>query len=182
MNFELVLENLIPEFEKNRIRYALIGGFALGAWGIPRATMDLDFLIHKKDLNKLDEILTKMGYKLRFRSENVSQYKSNKKDLGSLDFLHAFREISLKMLARAEFKDVRRGKLSIKVARPEDIIGLKIQAMANDPRRKLKELADIEAILRLYKRKINWKLIQEYFQLFKLEDEFKFLMQVLKNA
>jgi len=182
MNFELVLEKMIPEFKKNRIRYALIGGFALGAWGIPRATMDLDFLIHKEDLNKLDKILTKMGYKLRFRSENVSQYKSNKKDLGTLDFLHAFRKISLQMLARAESKEVQKGKLNIRLASPEDIVGLKIQAMANDPRRKLKELADIEAILRLYKKKINWKLIQEYFQLFQLEDEFKFLMQVLKNA
>jgi hypothetical protein len=182
MNFELVLRKLIPDFEKNDIRYALIGGFALGVWGIPRATMDLDFLIHKDDLNKLDKILIKKGYKLFFRSENASQYKSDNKELGSLDFLHAFREITLKMLSQAEKKKILKRKLNIKVARPEHIIGLKIQAMANDSQRKLKELADIEAILRLYERKINWKSIKKYFQLFNMEEEFKFLIQIVKNA
>ena len=44
MDFEIVLKKLIKEFEKNDIRYALIGGFAVGLLGSGRSTMDLDFM------------------------------------------------------------------------------------------------------------------------------------------
>lgn len=47
---------------------------------------------------------------------------------------------------------------------PEDIIRLKIQAMANNPGRRNRELADIE--------EIDWELVREYFQLFDFKEEF----------
>ena len=37
--------------------------------------------------------------------------------------------------------------LSIKSAIPEDIIGLKLQALVNDPKREAKDYADIDALL-----------------------------------
>lgn len=43
MDFKLVLERLLTAFKKqNNIQYALMGGFALGAWGVPWATVDID--------------------------------------------------------------------------------------------------------------------------------------------
>lgn len=41
MHFKLVLEKLLTAFKKQEIRYALMGGFAMGAWGAPRATVEL---------------------------------------------------------------------------------------------------------------------------------------------
>ena len=49
---------------------------------------------------------------------------------------------------------------------PEDIIGLKVQAIANDPSRKNADLADIESLLKLHARRLDWQLIQSYFELF----------------
>ncbi|MGQ9623624.1 MAG: nucleotidyl transferase AbiEii/AbiGii toxin family protein [Candidatus Caldatribacteriaceae bacterium] len=48
MDFRTVFEKVVQDFHDSKIRYALIGGFALGLWGIPRATVDLDFLITKE--------------------------------------------------------------------------------------------------------------------------------------
>lgn len=173
MEFDLVLKRLLREFKEEKVRYALMGGFALGALGIPRATFDLDFLVNREDLDKIDRILKALGYELYFRSENVSQYKSSDPKMGNLDFLHAFRKISLEMLNRAMRKKIFNQKEVINVLEPEDIIGLKIQALANDPGRKTKEIADIEAILDLYKDKLDWERIREYFKLFEMEDEFE---------
>lgn len=170
MDFEKVLRILLKEFEENKIRYGLIGGFALGILGINRTTVDLDFLILKEDIPKVDKILKSLGYECKFRSENVSQYISPLQIFGEIDFLHAFRETSVNMLARVQEKLVFDGKLKIKVLMPEDIIGLKLQALVNDETRSYKELADIEAIIEVYKDVIDWNLLSEYFHLFnKLE-------------
>ena len=51
----------------------------------------------------------------------------------------------------------------MKVLQPEDVIGFKIQAMANNPLRATNELVDIESLMASYGRKLNWARIQEYF-------------------
>ncbi|HWH80366.1 MAG TPA: hypothetical protein VNT76_23460 [Candidatus Binatus sp.] len=73
MDFELVLKTLIGEFSRLKLRTAAIGGFALGVLGVPRQTMDLDFLVHRDDLEKLDQALRALGCGRVYYSENVSQ-------------------------------------------------------------------------------------------------------------
>jgi hypothetical protein len=51
--------------------------------------MDLDFLVHGDDLKKLDELLTTLGYRQVFRTENVSQYGHDDDAWGSIDVIHA---------------------------------------------------------------------------------------------
>ena len=98
MDFEKVLEILTREFTNEKIRYALIGGFAMGALGIVRSTMDLDFLVDSRDLEKIEKILKQYDYKCIYKTDNVSQYVSDIKLFGAIDFLHAFRKISLAMI------------------------------------------------------------------------------------
>lgn len=43
--FERAFHELITALEKGRVRYCVIGALALGAWGQPRTTQDLDVLI-----------------------------------------------------------------------------------------------------------------------------------------
>ncbi|MCD6312054.1 MAG: nucleotidyltransferase [Elusimicrobia bacterium] len=175
MDFEKVLPIIVERFEKNKIQYALIGGFAMGLMGAPRATMDIDFLITKAAAGKIDEILTQLGYKCVYKSENVAQYTSGLKLFGEIDFLYAFRQISKEMLRRAKIVKTLNGKLDIRVLIPEDIIGLKIQAMTNNPDREAKERLDIEALLKNNSGELDWSLIKEYFFLFSKEEEFKMM-------
>ena len=173
MDFKLVVEKLITAFKDAGIRYALMGGFALGLWGIPRATVDIDFLVNKDDMGKVNEIMTGLGYNLVYQSENVSQYVSSDKIFGEVDFLHAFREISVGMLQRAESKRLFDSTVSINVLKIEDLIGLKVQAMANDEARKAIDLSDIKSLIALHKSAINWSVLEEYFKMFGLVDLFK---------
>ena len=133
--------------------------------------MDLDFLVHRDDLDKLHATLTALGYKRLMRTENVSHYQHRDAVWGGLDFVHAFREISLGMLARAKRYKIFGARQNIRVADPEDVIGLKVQAMVNDPDRKSQEVADIEMLMRIYGAKLDWQRIQDYYNVFGLRAE-----------
>lgn len=172
MDFKKVMSLLIDNFQKENIHYALIGGFALGLLGIPRATVDLDFLVHRDDLSKIDKIMKINGYECVFKSENVSQYISPLRVFGEIDFLHAFREIAISMLERAKELDIFEGSLKIKVLTPEDIIGLKIQAIVNDETREIREYSDIESLMDYYKESLDWGLVEEYFSIFEKKEKF----------
>jgi len=173
VDFERVLKALLAEFERDRVRYAAIGGFALGILGHVRATMDLDFLVDRDDLDKVHERLTALGYERFLQTENVSQYRHRDEVWGGVDFIHAFRKSSLAMLERAKKYPVFDGKQAIRAADPEDVIGMKVQAMTNDPDRKPQELADIEALMRLYGSKLDWERVQEYYDIFGIGDDGK---------
>ena len=179
MDFKLVVEKLITAFKDDGISYALMGGFALGLWGVPRATVDVDFLVNKDDMGKVNEIMTGLGYHLVYQSENVSQYVSPDNVFGEVDFLHAFREISIGMLQRTETKRLFDGTASINVLKIEDLIGLKLQAMANDESRKAIDLSDIKSLIALHKSAINWSVLEEYFKLFGLAALFKELRGIV---
>jgi len=172
MDFRLVLSKLLTAFEKENIRYALMGGFALGAWGVPRTTVDIDFLVHREDMEKVDAVMRGLEYECRHKTENVSQYVSPLRVFGEVDFIHAFRMPSLNMLQRAEDKKMFDGTLPVKVLRVEDLIGFKAQAAANDEARKAVDMADIESLIDFNKAEIDWSLIEEYFSLFGFGKQF----------
>lgn len=180
MDFKTVLSLIIKKFEEGKVHYALIGGFAMGALGVPRSTVDIDFLVHYDDLPKIDRVMKNNGYECVYKSENVSQYVSSLKIFGEVDFIHAFRDISKGMLKRAIEKEVFEGKFKIKVLRPEDIIGLKVQAMANDETKTNREYLDIESLMAYYKNNLDWPLLEEYFSLFELNKKFEELKKKYK--
>lgn len=173
MDFKVVIEKLLKSFQEQNIRYALIGGMALGAWGIPRGTVDIDFLVNREDSDKIDSIMKALDYECKFRTENVSQYVSFLRVFGEVDFLHAFRKHSLSILERAEERMMFGGTVSMKVVRIEDLIGLKVQGMINDESRRSLELSDIEALLKAHNKDVDWGLIREYFDLFSCNDIFQ---------
>jgi len=59
----------------------------------------------------------------------------------------------------------RGGKLTIGVLIPEDLVGLKVQAMVDDKPRWTNGLADIEGIMALHKTAPDRSIIEEYFAL-----------------
>jgi len=173
MNFRSILSVLIEKFKENEIRYALMGGLALGLWGVGRSTVDIDFLVDRDDLSRIDRTMLELGYECKFKSENVSQYVSPLKIYGEVDFLHAFREASLEMLVKAVEKDILEGSLKIKVLKPEDLIGLKFQAIKNNPLREQTDIEDIKALLSILGGNLDWSEIEEYAKIFDMMDVYK---------
>ena len=170
MDLERVLRELAERFREREVRYGLTGGYAVAIHGHQRTTVDLDFLVDRDDLEKVDQILRDMGYEIVHRSENVSQFTSSKEELGEIDFIHAFRKASMKMLERAGAEKLFPEGPPIVVLKVEDVIGLKIQAIANAPHRRSQDLADIQNLVEVHRESIDWELIQDYCALFGMMD------------
>lgn len=138
------------------VAHALIGGFALAAYGQHRATADIDILAEgsKKEIIKIE--LIKKGFELKHESSEVLQFSG----IGFLDILLANRPLSQEMLKRAGLNQ----ELNVHILKPEDIIGLKIQAYKNDPSRELQDKADIQKLLAL--PNLDSLLVKKYAELF----------------
>jgi hypothetical protein len=167
------LSVLARKLSRAGIRYGLVGGAAMGAHGITRSTLDLDLLVEKEDLPGADRVFASLGWKRVYRSANVSHYRAARDGRVPLDVIHAFRPDSRRMLGMAVNRRMPDGA-PVRVLRPEDIIGLKVQAMANDPGRKWIDTPDIEAIAGKGGR-LDWPRILRYYRLFGREAEGKAL-------
>lgn len=173
MDLERVLRGLAVRFRERAVRYGLMGGYAVAIHGYPRTTVDLDFLVDREDLGKIDEILADMGFEIRHRSEDVSQFVSSSDELGAIDFVHAFREASVRMLGRARPARLFPEGPDVLVLAVEDVVGLKIQAIANAPHRRSQDLADIQQLFAANRESVDWGLVEEYFALFDMRDLFE---------
>lgn len=182
MNFALIFKFLIENLLREKIDFALMGGFALQAVGITRTTMDIDLLVLSEDAPKIKEIMIKHHYDLIHESEDALNFTGKNFELGRVDFLLAHRKYTLAMLKMAQVESVLGGKFKIKVLRVEDQIGLKVQASANDPKRLPQDMADIRALLAAHYSRIDIKLIREYFSVFNREHELDSLLKEIKNA
>ncbi len=58
------LQTVFASFQKNDVKYLVIGGIAAVLYGVPRATFDLDILIEptKENAQKLLDALTQVGF------------------------------------------------------------------------------------------------------------------------
>lgn len=166
MNFEKALKEIIRGFKKNNVSYGLIGGFALGLYNVVRSTNDLDFLIDKKHSVFLKNFMQKKAYELIYESENVVQFEHPIGVFGSIDFLYAFRKPSIEMLNRVTMLKVLDGKLELNVLKPEDIIGLKVQAFINRPERRSLEIEDIKRLAQTQRSIMDWEIVKTHFELF----------------
>lgn len=182
MNFALILKFLIENFTREKIDFALMGGFALQAVGVTRTTQDIDVLVLSESSPKIKEIMLKHRYELLYESEEVLNFASKNFELGKVDFLLAHRKYTLAMLKRAKEEPVFNGKLKVKILRAEDQIGLKVQASSNNPKRLHKDMSDIRMIIENNYSKLDLKLVREYFSLFNREKNLGEIIKDIKNA
>lgn len=139
---------------------ALIGGLALAAHNVVRATQDVDFLADSADSDILHEALLKLGYRCIHRSEDAANYLRG--DEG-LDLLYAHRPVARRLLGEAQARETPMGRLRVLSA--EGLIGFKLQAYVNDPTR-ARDVDDIRALLRANRTALNMPEVRSYFSLF----------------
>ncbi|MBP7552203.1 MAG: hypothetical protein KA885_02160 [Spirochaetes bacterium] len=179
MDFKQTLLLVINEMNNQKVDYGLIGGFALGLYGVDRSTSDLDFMINFKDIDKIKEILLENGFELLFFSDNVLQFVSPIKDFGEIDIIVAKREVSINMLKSAIEKNILGNSVSVKILLPEDIIGLKLQAIKNDSSRESIDRSDIKYLLENILLDIN--KIKNYAKILNMSDYFDKIFSELNN-
>ncbi len=141
-------------------RYALIGGLALAAHKVIRATQDVDLLTDLEEADEIDAELLKLGYRCLHRSPDAANYARADE---RVDLLYAHRPIARRLLHEAAAVTTSLGEL--RVISPEGLIGFKLQGLVNDPRR-TQDLEDIRALLRANRGKLDLAELREYFHLF----------------
>jgi len=145
------LKELCLFLDEMRIEYMLVGGLAVGIWGEPRATVDIDFLVSTKtkDFDYLKQKV-KESKKFIFIHDDPMTFgkisflrvtlKRNK-DI-SVDFLFADDEFKNKALKRKKSVQVKDFKVNIST--PEDLIILKLLSGREQDRLDAEKIREIQ--------------------------------------
>jgi hypothetical protein len=160
-----VVRNL---FCREKIDFALIGGFALSAHGIHRATKDIDILVDGSRRDDVKKLILGAGFVSYHDTAEILQLEG----FGYLDIIFANRPLSLEMLKQCQGGIKLAG---VPVVSREGIIGLKIQAFKNDKKRELQDKADIQALLR--GSGVNLQEVKKYADLFDAWPEVEALLK-----
>ena len=167
---------------RNHFRAALIGGFALPFHGVQRATGDVDFLADARGADAIDVALLGAGARRLHRSADAANYASVPQRLAAVDFIFARRERAEAMLERASQHELREAGLRVPVVDAEALIGLKLQALVNAPARRLRDEADIRALLDARRGQLKMDVIRDYYRLFGREAELDGLLAELDEG
>ncbi len=161
MDFGIVLGVVSDFLNEKGYRYAVIGGVALAAYGLPRTTVDLDLVVESSAQEDLIRFLEPKGYRTLHRSTGYSSHAHPDPLWGNLDFVYLRGETADEI-----FSACRNGKgprdLSILLPKPEHLAALKVVAMKNDPSRSFQDMADIRFLLNL--PGVDRREIQGYFE------------------
>ena len=140
---------------------ALIGGLAVVAHQVVRATQDVDFLLELEAADKVHDALLKLGYQCIYRSEDAANYLRGAE---GLDLLYAHRPLARRLLAQASERETPMGRM--RIISVEGLIGFKLQGFVNDATR-TRDMDDIRALLKVHRASLDMGELSEYFALFK---------------
>ena len=154
-----VLKIITDSLVQEQIPYSLIGALALGLYGLPRFTADIDLLTKGLFWPQISSIMKKLGYTCYQKTGSFAQFDSEMGVLGKIDFMFVDTPEGEEILKRS----IPAGDELIgtyRVLQPTDYIVLKLMAIANNPDRSQKDKGDILAVMNLYKN----RLIPENFE------------------
>jgi hypothetical protein len=148
MDFTRALALLHGFFEEQHVRWALIGGLALAAYGLPRTTFDLDVVADGDRQDDVIAFLAGAGFETLYRSRGFSNHLHGDRALGRIDVVYVRGDTR-----DAIFRDARSlpgpGGMELFVPRPEHLAAMKVAAMSSDPGRTFGDLADVRFLLDL---------------------------------
>jgi predicted nucleotidyltransferase len=154
-----VLEIISRNLTQNKIPFAVVGAIALGLYGFPRFTSDIDMITEGRLWPELDSIMKKLGYSCYQKTDVFAQFESELGAMGYIDFMFVNTPDGLDILNRSVLvEDELLGK--VPVVQPTDYIILKMMAIANNPDRSIKDKADISTFITLYRN----RLLPDYFE------------------
>jgi len=170
VDFGKVLDTLAGFFERGGVRFAVIGAFGLHAYGLSRATLDLDFATEETAQPGLVAFLESLGYETLHRSEGYSNHLHANPDLGRVDFVYVSGDTG-RLLFSGGGTVLHLGGRTVPVPRAEHLVAMKVHAMKSDPSRTLQEMADIQYLMR--QPGVDDAEIRAYFERAGLEDRYR---------
>ncbi len=151
-------------FARSGTAPALIGGLAVVAHQVVRATQDVDFLVEAEAADKVHDALLALGYQCLYRSNDAANYVRGTE---GLDLLFAHRPLARRLLAQALERETPMGCL--RVVSVEGLIGFKLQGYVNDATR-TRDMDDIRSLIKRHRASLNIGELREYFALFNQQE------------
>ena len=148
MDFAFVYDRVAAHLEARGYRVAVVGGLGLHAYGVTRATFDIDLVTDAAAQGGLIAFLETEGYETLHCSAFYSNHLHPAADRGRLDLIYVDPETSERLFAGCR-PLLELGARRALVPRPEHLVAMKVQAIKNDRTRALQDLADVLALLQL---------------------------------
>jgi hypothetical protein len=126
---------------------AVVGALALGAYGVARATRDLDLLTVRAVQAALVSSLESLGYETLHVSPGYSNHLHADAARGRVDVVYVDEATADRLFAAAREREVLTGLL-VPVPSPEHLIAMKARAIKNDATRRLQDMADVQNLMR----------------------------------
>jgi hypothetical protein len=161
MQFDEVLRTFSAFFEREGVRYALIGGLAMQAWGRSRMTKDVDIAVDRSSQQRVVAFAETLGYESLYVSESYSNHVHPNNRLGRVDFMYLTGDTAERIFAAAAVRPVV-GDVTIPVTSPEHLAMMKGVAMKNSPHRALFEGEDVRLLINL--PGVDRKTVRDYFE------------------
>jgi hypothetical protein len=161
----ILYEEILREFQDQKVKYVLVGGIAVNLLGSFRSTADMDILVEMSDVNlrKVVSILKQKGYRVKQPVEpmGIADEKTrhdwiHNKHMKAFNFYKEdeLKEVDIIIESPVSYEDARRGSTRIKV---EDIV-LRVISIDNLIKMKKntgrdKDRLDIEELKKIKKLK-----------------------------
>jgi hypothetical protein len=145
VDFAGVLDTVTRFLDGRGSRYALVGALALSAYGLSRATQDLDLAVDAEARRDLVSLFESLGYETLHCSEGYSNHVHPLARLGRVDCIYIGEPTATRFFESAMAAPIL-GR-TIRVPKPEHLAAMKVLAMKNDPSRTFREMADLQFIL-----------------------------------
>ncbi|MFH1664766.1 MAG: DUF6036 family nucleotidyltransferase [Candidatus Omnitrophota bacterium] len=140
----IVYEEILKEFQKQKVKYVLVGGIAFNLLGGYRNTLDMDLLVEMTDenLKKIAAILKKNGYKVKqpvdpamIADKKIREDWVRNRNMKAVNFYKGektYEEVDIIIDSPVDFRDayknsrrVKAGRLTLFVISPDDLIKMK---------------------------------------------------------
>ena len=156
----MLLYEIIDSFESQKLKYVLVGGYALALHGLVRATMDVDFVLTLKqsDFELAEKALGLIGLQSRLpiRAQDIikmrREYIENRNLIAwsFVDYKNPSRQVDI--LITKDLKDITIEKVSV-AGRKVSVASLKDLLKMKEEAGRPQDLIDIQNI----KEKLNGK-------------------------
>jgi len=153
----ILYEEILRQFQKQKVKYILVGGMAFNLLGGERNTLDMDIIVEMADenLRKIVKILKKAGYHVKqpvdpvmIADKKTREDWVKNKNMKAFNFYRSkksYEEVDIVIDSPVNYKDAVKNSLKVKIKgmnlniiSPEDFIKMK-KVSGRD-----KDLEDIE--------------------------------------
>jgi predicted nucleotidyltransferase len=122
----IIYEEIFQAFQKQEVKYILVGGIAVNLLGATRSTVDLDILVEMSDDNfkKIVEILKNQGYRvkqpvdpMKIVDNKAREELIKKKHMKALNFYKEgeLKEVDIIIESPLSFEEAERNIVYIKI-------------------------------------------------------------------